>query len=177
MLLWVFFIAFFALILFTKIKIKLAFCMINDVNSYYICVSWMGLPIYAKTEDHSKIFIFSKTNKIAEKNSLLRMFSILVKREVRKHIKWRLNIDKIYLKIKFGSSDAAVTAVIIGILDAIVYPIICVLYKGKKVKSSKIDIKPSFGEEIILVDFNCIIFTRIVHIIIELCKIYSVRNF
>jgi hypothetical protein len=99
----------------------------------------------------------------------------------KKILKWSkrtFEINKISLKIVFGTDDASQTGIVTGILWSISYSLLSTLKVLMTIKNENIYINPLFDKEYLSVESKCIIGVRPVNIIIMsvLLIIYYKKN-
>ena len=83
------------------------------------------------------------------------------KRAVRK----RILAEKIYLNFSFGTGDAASTGILTGSLWAAIYNVIAFIANFIRVTEPQISINPSYDEELLGFDCECILKIRLANII------------
>lgn len=83
------------------------------------------------------------------------------KRAVRK----RILAEKIYLNLNFGTGDAAHTGMLVGTLWAAIYNVIAFIANFIRVTEPKICINPSYDEELLDFDGECILKISLANII------------
>lgn len=77
----------------------------------------------------------------------------------------KIKINNILIKVSFGLEDAFKTAIIYGILCAILTNILALLNKKVKADIEKIEFTPIFNKDILEVELSCIIVLRLGYII------------
>ncbi len=103
--------------------------------------------------------------------SLYRLISEDVKEILAYTAKKAFLFEKIHFGFTYGTSDAASTGVLYGVISGIVYSVIGILTNSGKVKKSKISINPDFHKTVLQTKGECIVRLRNVHIIVILVKL------
>lgn len=96
--------------------------------------------------------------------------------EMSSNIQKSIVIRKFNLNITEGFNDAALTSILYGIINSVVYAIIVPVYCNTKFKDIPvISIKPYFGKNILESNFNCILDFRYGNIIVN--SMNFIKNF
>ncbi|MBQ9737476.1 MAG: DUF2953 domain-containing protein [Clostridia bacterium] len=85
--------------------------------------------------------------------------------EVLSHVQNHAEFSGIYLRVRYGTGDAAITGMIYGAIWSIVGSIYSLLCRFFKVDFPKIELEPVFGGKALEIEAEGIIRTRLVHII------------
>lgn len=138
-----------------------------------------------KYEIH-KAFILKFPKKTGEKkmfsfHDISRMSNLLYSNknviyETSLNIKKSIVIRKFNLNIKEGFNDAALTSILYGIINSVVYTIVVPIYCNIRfLNKPSISISPYFGRNILESNFNCILDFRYGNIIVNSIKF--IKNF
>lgn len=86
--------------------------------------------------------------------------------EIFKYIIKKIDFSSLRWSSKIGLGDAALTGITNGLVWIIIGTLLNIILNHKDIKEMSINIYPDFNENILEIDFFCIIKLKIVHIII-----------
>lgn len=98
----------------------------------------------------------------------------IIKNAVRK-LKRKVQVKRFSFEMVIGTSDAAHTALLTGVLWALIGNFNLILCNNLSVEKRKFRITPHYGREVLNFHFNSIFSLRIVHIIIIGIKIITIK--
>ena len=90
------------------------------------------------------------------------------KRAVRK----KILAEKIYLNLSFGTGDAASTGILVGSLWGAIYNVIAFVSNFIRVTEPDMSINPSYDEELLDFEFECILKVSVANIISIISTLY-----
>lgn len=123
----------------------------------------------AKSEDaDSKLSFSQKVKKCYGSFLRIRRTWYKSKRAVRK----RILAEKIYLNLSFGTGDAASTGILVGSLWGAIYNVIAFVSNFIRVTEPQICINPSYDEELLDFEFECILKVSVANIISIISVLY-----
>jgi len=96
--------------------------------------------------------------------------------DIRKYLNRHDIQADIEVKLKQGTGDAARTGLVCGALWSAAGILTAHLSRHLKIRSERIKIIPCFNEKVLEVEARCIFHVRLVHIIVVLIKIYSMKH-
>ena len=142
-----------------KFKLIISLALFNKIN-------WLRLTIdnneNNKVKDNVKTFIINKilNTKILQKYKNIQKVLTSDSKKIRKVLD-KIEIEKLELKAKIGTENAAITAITTGTISAIISIIL-----ARKVSNLKYLIEPEYiNKNYIYLSLNCIIGIKVVHII------------
>lgn len=113
------------------------------------------------TEKKDK-YIIHKFKKISYRT---RIFCETYKKAIQ-YILNKIRINQLHFNVKYDLEDAAITGVIFGILHALQSNMLIWILKYKKIPNCECNITPLFQQQnVIYIDFSCIIQFKLGHII------------
>lgn len=115
----------------------------------------------------------NKKQKYISTKSLIRLFKkIYNHKKIYNSIKnfhiylfRKIKINKLYFETKIGYNDAAICAIVSGILWNIKSIIFSYIYTKYKLINFKYDVNTMYNKNVFEIDFNCIVKLRIIYII------------
>jgi len=158
-------------ILFIPIRVGVGYC---DELNVLIKIGPLKKGILPKPKiEHSekvKKETSSKEPKPKKKLSFYRDMIRTLKRDVYKVLNYMsahaVKIDDFNFKLKFGWADKAAVGLTYGLTNAFVYMVMGVLHNALTIRKFDIDIDADYEKEIFAVSLDCILMTRLWHIII-----------
>ncbi len=82
------------------------------------------------------------------------------------HMRDRMEFSGIYVRVKYGTGDAAITGIIYGAIWSFIGSVYGFLCRFFRIKFPKVELEPQFGGKAFEIEAEGIITTRLVHIII-----------
>ncbi len=86
--------------------------------------------------------------------------------DVFEHMRDKIEFSGIYVRVKYGTGDAAITGMIYGAIWSFIGNVYGFLCKFFRIKFPKVELEPQFGGKAFEIEAEGIITTRLVHIII-----------
>ncbi len=86
--------------------------------------------------------------------------------DVFEHMRDKIEFSGIYVRVKYGTGDAAITGMIYGAIWSFIGSVYGFLCRFFRVRFPKVELEPQFGGKAFEIEAEGIITTRLVHIII-----------
>ncbi len=115
-----------------------------------------------KAENTEKVGVIEKLKNL--KKSFDEVKFIL--NDVFEHMRDKIEFSGIYVRIKYGTGDAAITGMIYGAIWSFIGNIYSFFCRFFRIKFPKVELEPQFGGKEFEIEVEGIITTRLVHIII-----------
>lgn len=169
-------------LVFIEIKINIDVVIENSYNLLKARVRFFGLPFLSKTlkfsvlrdpdGDYSLYWLRKKKNKRMTSASKLLARTGKLKRFMLKTNPWEFtSIKEIKLRADIGLGDAAVTAIVAGMLQAAILTMFNFLhFRDSKSMHAEVYFSPVFEKIIFSANLKCILGIKIAHIISTLTK-------
>ena len=165
------FIAILTLLLFTNINVYFyVYALAGVVRQTTKIKVLFGISVYNSNKEKLKAGNAKKNNQKQKRKKLFRKFykqkGIIKILRILKKIVAKTNFKQLDAVINIGTNDAGQTALVYGICNATIRPIVwAVLPDEKKYLINNFKINPNFNGPIFDASINCIISIKIVHII------------
>jgi len=178
----IFILLFIFCIIFIEIKIYIDFVIENSYNLLKARICFFGLPFLYKTikfsivreadGDYSFYLLKRKGRKLLTSASKIVARTGRLKRFLLKTNPWEFtSVKEIQLRTDIGLGDAALTAVIAGLLQSLILTYLNFLhFKDSKKMHAEVYFAPVFEKIIFSTDLKCILGIKIAHIISALAK-------
>ena len=88
-----------------------------------------------------------------------------------------IKIELLNFRLNFGGEDAAAVGMLYGLVNAAVYTVLGVMHNVLFIKKWTVDIIPDYKHEIFDLKVDCILRTRLVHIIVIGIKFIKILTF
>lgn len=153
-----------------------AIIRVNDETDFYIKVLWFKIKPSKSTKTKK-----TKPSSVKKRNTKELLKKVLALGEdIKEFLSFAarkcLVVDNLDLKLEFGTGDAAHTGIACGGLNGVAYTAMSAIHHNTTVKKWNILITPDFEREIFSIRFDCIVRTRLLHIInigIKGLKLYN----
>ncbi len=86
--------------------------------------------------------------------------------DVFEHMRGKIEFSGVYVRVKYGTGDAAITGMIYGAIWSFIGSVYGFLCRFFRIKFPKVELEPQFGGKAFEIEAEGIITTRLVHIII-----------
>ena len=138
---------------------------VNDKTDFYIQILWFKIkPSKTKKAKKTKPSSPKKRN-----NTELVKKVLAISEDIKEFVSFAADrctvVEKLELILEFGTSDAANTGIACGALNGVAYTAMAAIHHNTTVKKWRIEIQPDFEREIFSISFDCIVRTRLLHII------------
>jgi len=171
----------FLLILLIKIQVEIKIIIKNGRNYSFVIFRLLrllririNLSVEKDEKGQAAIFIRKTDSDVHKKTPIEQVFK-RIKRMVRIHGKYKeqinymkskVKVNSFYVRFRYGTGDAASTALALGGLYAFFSALILYLKQSYKLQKQRLSILPYFQGPMLDLDLDCIINFKIGHIII-----------
>ncbi|MBV4419426.1 DUF2953 domain-containing protein [Clostridium tyrobutyricum] len=155
----------FLIIIFIPFPVKLHVFYNNKKLHLY----FFNINILNKITSNKKRFDINSANSTRQLAKTIRKFRIVFKRLLKIKYKPQISID---IDMVYGLDDAAYTAILYGLINALTPSLLILLSKLFILKKQEINIKPCFNKSYFKLEINSIIYVSFVKIIYIILSLY-----